>query len=382
MVDHFRGVVRRLIAVGLAVGLCCGALIAEETVIQCQDYGATANDQTDDTAAIQKAVEAAASVEGRLLIPAGEYFIDATVGVILRSRMRLELASGAVLRAIPHGSKSSRVILIKDVESIQIHGGTIEGDRQEHLSQDGEWGMGIEIRHAKDIAIDRITIRDCWGDGIYISQRCERIRVSHLLADRNRRQGLTVTSADDVEIRESVFRNTSGTAPESGVDIEPNKGETVSNCRVHHCLFLGNAGGGIQAGVPLKHRGESFVTSFLAEGNTLLRNGPSRPPVYAIQISGCDGALVKNNQLSGNLGSGIGVIDSTKTRIEENSIHKTNKSGYKADAGLFVKNSTETTIQNNKIQANQGFGVYLWSSEADTTKNTIDHNQSGDVFRR
>ena len=128
-------------------------------MVNAKDHGARGDGSTDDTAAMQKSVSAVAGTGGTLLVPPGVYMIDASRGVLLQSQMSLTLESGAVLRAIPNDLKNSRVVLVNGVESVNISGGTIEGERDAHLGTTGEWGNGIEIRNSKNISIDRVAVR-------------------------------------------------------------------------------------------------------------------------------------------------------------------------------------------------------------------------------
>src|SRR5438093_7024129 len=67
-------------------------------------YGATANDSTDDTAAIQAAINAchnSANGGGTVQIPAGTFLSGP---ITLFSSMNLNLADGAILRMLPYGT--------------------------------------------------------------------------------------------------------------------------------------------------------------------------------------------------------------------------------------------------------------------------------------
>jgi polygalacturonase len=110
-------------------------------------------------------------------------------GVILKSDMTLHLAPGATLSAIPNGSA--------------VHPGPTTPSTAVSL-------CGVS-------------------------------------ADHNRRQGLSIAAADGVVVRRSRFSNTRGTAPESGIDLEPDHGNTVTNLRISECTFVDNAPLGVLA---------------------------------------------------------------------------------------------------------------------------------------
>ena len=213
--------------------------------------GARGDDRTDDTAAIQAAIDEVAGTGGTVLIPDGRYLVDA-VGkkrLAIRSDMTLMLANDAVLKAIPNNSGKYAVLWISGVSNVAVVGGTLEGERDEHEGKSGEWGMGIQIhRGAKHITISGVTVRKMWGDGFYV-KGAKDVKFCFVTVDNNRRQGLSIVEADGVVVTNSVFKNTRGTRPGAGIDLEPNKpGQRISSVRIQNSKFLDNAGAGIQMG--------------------------------------------------------------------------------------------------------------------------------------
>jgi hypothetical protein len=72
------------------------------------------------------------------------------------------------------------------------------------------------------------------------------VRLCSVIAENNRRQGLSIIQINGLEIRNSVFKNTHGTRPSAGIDIEPDNDEQhIANVRIHDSKFLDNAGPGI-----------------------------------------------------------------------------------------------------------------------------------------
>ena len=126
-------------------------------------------------------------------------------------------------------------ILFVKGENIAISGsGTIMGDKFTHTGKDGEWGMGVRFHEARDASVRGLTIKDCWGDCIYVGGNSKNILIEKCALDNGRRQGISVTKADGVTIRQCKITNVSGTAPEYGIDLEPNKGDTVQKVIVEN----------------------------------------------------------------------------------------------------------------------------------------------------
>ena len=182
-----------------------------------------------------------------MLVPKGVYMIDAVDNRLhLKDDMTLELADGAVLKAIPNNSKKYSLLTISGVANVWVIGGTLEGERDQHKGKSGEWGYGLHInKGAKHITVSNLVSRKMWGDGFYV-QDAEDVRFCGVTADANRRQGLSIIQANGLLVLNSVFKNTHGTRPSAGIDFEPDKEEQeIANVRIIGSKFLDNAGGGI-----------------------------------------------------------------------------------------------------------------------------------------
>ena len=208
--------------------------------------GATADDQTDDTAAIQAAIDEIAGTGGTVLVPNGTYLINVEASLTLKSNMTLRLSKGAILKAIPTRRQKYSVISIAGASNVTVIGGTLEGERKEHLGQSGEWGWGIRVeKGASHITISGVTSKKMWGDGFYVEGATD-VRFCSITAEDNRRQGLSIIEADGLVVTASIFKNTRGTRPSSGIDLEPDRAtQKISNVRIQNSQFLDNAGSGI-----------------------------------------------------------------------------------------------------------------------------------------
>ena len=220
---------------------------ASTLIVNVKDKGAKGDGQTDDTAAIQAAIDAIGGTKGTVLVPKGVYMIDAVDNRLhLKDDMTLKLADGAVLKAIPNDSKKYSVLTISGVSNIWVIGGTLEGERDQHKGKSGEWGQGLRInKGAKHITVSNLVSKKMWGDGFYVHD-AEDVRFCGVTADANRRQGLSIIQANGLLVLNSVFKNTHGTPPSAGIDLEPDKGEqAITNVRIVGSKFLDNEGGGI-----------------------------------------------------------------------------------------------------------------------------------------
>lgn len=355
----------------------CAPQPASSLVVNVKDKGATADDTSDDTAAIQSAIDAVATKGGTVFIPDGTYLINTrhsgNKGLRLASDMRLQLSDGAILKAIPNAYSDYAILYLPAVSDVIIQGGTIVGDRNEHSGTTGESGMGIWIASSSRVYIAGVTIRDCWGDGLYVggNSGCSTIRLCHVISDHNRRQGLSVVYAADVRIQYSVFSNTGGTLPEAGIDLEPNEGETVSDVWISDCSFTRNAGSGVQCGVAAGNTGKSFIRAVVIEKSTFTDNG--FPKVLGsegaggIEISNTAGHIVRASSLSGNKAWGIRLRDDAdSTVLEGNVVDGTKQDGIYVDPTINDYRITGNTITNSKR-----YGLYLGPGSNGTASGNI-----------
>lgn len=197
-----------------------------------------------------------------MYIPEGVYHIDAVKdfgGIVLTDNQTLIMSPNAKLVAIKNSAKNSQVINVFGRSNITISGGQIVGERDSHSGSSGEWGHGIAIFGGTNIFIKDIEISKCFGDGIYLGlyngwddkgnkkeYLSNGITIRNCNIHDNRRNNLSITDASNVTVKNCKFSNARGTAPQYGIDIEPNRGKTCRNVTISDSTFRGNAGGTIQ----------------------------------------------------------------------------------------------------------------------------------------
>ena len=210
--------------------------------------GAKGDGRTDDTKAIQRAIDEVAGTGGTVYLPAGTYRVHAVSGnrLNLKSKMTFKMAPKATLKMFPTNKPHYAVLRIPNAEDVTVMGGTIVGDRRTHKGRGGEWGYGVFIRNgSKRITISKVRARELWGDGFHVKD-AEDVAFCAVRAERNRRQGLSIIHGNRILVTESMFRDTKGTRPGAGIDLEPDRpDQTISNVRIERSRFINNAGGGI-----------------------------------------------------------------------------------------------------------------------------------------
>jgi len=215
------------------------SLVAElmlENTMNVRQFGAKGDGETDDTAKIQKAIDTVSNV----FVPNGTYMVNAVTGIKPNSNNILELSEGSVIKAIANNADNYAVIRISGVNNVALKGGTIEGDRENHTGETGEWGNCVSvINGSTNITIKNIKLIEAWGDGLYINN-CDELRTENVTVNHARRNGYSVISATNFHSLNDTIMNVVGTAPQSGVDIEPNNATDKLQNIIFDNLFIKN----------------------------------------------------------------------------------------------------------------------------------------------
>lgn len=169
--------------------------------------------------------------------------------VIPRNTVLL-LDPGVVIKDSGKLGPNDRLISILDGNVyIRGSGAKVLSDRGYYSG--GEQRHGVFIFGASHVFIDGLESSNNSGDGFYIGGPAGRpaqdIRLENCSAKDNRRQGLSITSARRLLVTDCLFADTKGTAPQFGVDLEPNgPGGVLDDIRIVRPKTVRNYGGGIQ----------------------------------------------------------------------------------------------------------------------------------------
>lgn len=278
-----------------------------KVTINVRDKGARGDGKADDTGAIQAAIDALPTSGGTVVIPAGNYMIDAARAIVLRSNMRLQMDDAAQLTAIPNGLKRYHVLKVWRAKHVEISGGRIVGERDGHAGSGGEWGYGLNISGSSDVRVTGLHVSDCWGDGIIVGELghglgaevSTNVVLDRVFSTNNRRQGLTISLVHGLTVQNSTFSNSNGTAPQAGIDIEPQSPLTATDITITGCTISGNRGTGMEM--------HKHVAGVVIKQCTIVDNAG-----YGVLGVGPSDVTIADNTVTGN---GLaGVVMGGKTR--------------------------------------------------------------------
>ena len=119
-------------------------------------------------------------------------------------------------------------------------------DYWEEPYEPAEWRHALSIRGSSNVTVAGLTLRRSGGDGIYLgvtgsNNVNEDVVIREVVCDENHRQGMSVISARNLLVKNSMFNRTEGTAPQSGIDLEPNNpDEQLTDVVIRNCVFEDN----------------------------------------------------------------------------------------------------------------------------------------------
>ena len=226
------------------VSLLSLALTGCDEAVKVSSFG---YDPEDSTRFIQAALDSGVK---KLVLDkqAGPWY---TLPLKMRSNTELVLEPGVELVAKRGAYKGLRDYLLElpYATNVVIRGGEgsalrmWKADYQGPDYKHGEWRYALRIFNCENVLVEGLRLCDSGGDGIGVTGR--NITIRKCVCDNNHRQGISVFNVDGLLIEDCVLSNTKGTAPEAGIDFEPDGShEGLANVVMRNCLSAGNNGKG------------------------------------------------------------------------------------------------------------------------------------------
>lgn len=194
-------------------------------------------------------------------------------GLKLRSNTKLYFPENGKLIMKSNNLKGYEMLMISNVKNVDIFFPVLEGDRDRHQGNEGEFGFPIRIAGSENVTVNYGKISNSWGDGIhisdfyrkpikneklteplvwniYVSKRSTNISINNIWIDNCRRNGISVISVDGLLINGCLISNTNGTNPQCGIDLEPNGDYNIlKNIKLNNIKTFNNRAGGIIMGL-------------------------------------------------------------------------------------------------------------------------------------
>ena len=256
------------------------------------------------------------------------------------SHQEIIFEAGAELVALKsaYQAKGDCLLTFQECEQVAIRGEKRDGgksarlrmhkeDYQSGAYEKSEWRHGLAFLGCQDVLVQDLAIERTGGDGIYLGTTRGKnlnrnVVIRRVDCDANHRQGISVISAENLLMEDCVLRNTRGTAPQAGIDFEPNDPtDVLVNCVLRRCLATNNAGTGFQICPQFLNRRSQPISLSLEDcvsrGNRQhavhLCSAPKDPPAGRLRIIRLDAA---NDAMAG-LSVQFNPCDGVRIELED-----------------------------------------------------------------
>lgn len=311
-------------------------------------------DGSDDTARLQAALTAAA---GRTLW----IFDEITTGpVYVPSNSVICFAPGARLKAKTGFGANDRLLCIHLVSNVVIFGNSAEIQMLKAEYVTGEHRHCVSIFGSANVAIYDLTAKDSGGDGFYIGGDPHAPSVNiHLVkcaGDNNRRQGLSIVNVRNCFIQGGEYKNTNGTSPARGIDIESNllDGYYLENVNIIGVRTFNNSGGGIL----ITPQSKFFPVSITVANCTS-------------DYDGLGGGISINAAMAYTSGTAGGLIGKISGSVTVRDCAILNSQGTALQSGNWTENAPTTVLSN----------IYILNPASNPAVATIDQYKCGVLIR-
>jgi hypothetical protein len=310
------------------------------------DYGYNARNATE---ALQRALDDPTAKRIVVRDMGTPWYVDRTV--FMRSNKTIVFRPGVVVQAKPGSFLDNtrpmiRAVLVENVKFIGQGDGaeraTFRMNKQEYNTL--EFGHALDISGVTNFHVQGLRFTGAGGDGLYIAGAApagksysENGIVRDIVADNNRRQGLSILSVKDLVVEDSVFQNTKGTAPSAGIDLEPDQAsERLQNIQFNNLEFRNNDGAGLK--MALGNLDESSIPVSITANNLWIENNQGSGIALQLWASGnepqtmVDGTIkIQNTQI---------ISSGGKSKIEDYS------------SGILLQEMPGPTYDANNLKIN------------------------------
>jgi hypothetical protein len=357
----------------IAAGLTLSAQAAMADVVVQWQAG-------DNSGNIQKALD---SGDSTVIIPkaASSWLVGQPI-YAKKPNQKIVFQPGVVVEAQPGAFKkdtSTMITIFADNVTLSGYQATLKMRKADYqnpqLYTPSPFRHIVALRGAKNFVVEGLTLKDAGGDGLFVSHgqivtgsvpanKYSSGIIRDVVSDNNLRLGLSVMSAQDLLVENSTFQGSSGIAPSSGVDIEPDHDwQKLANITFKNNKFLNNSRNGIQLGLA-RYRGSNVSDiSITFDGCTSTGNGEDGISINAHDAAFTDGPKgfvdFKNCNISGSGHNGIFI-----------------KSDHQNPLQTFKINFDDITLNSTATKSTDFFPVSLQNSKKPGVVCNIDFGES------
>lgn len=328
-------------------------------LINVREFGAVGDGQTDDTIAIQTALNAMGYTGGRVLIPRGTYLVSDSL-VLSPGTILMGEGMGVTTLKIPDQHNEDIIGLVRtafgtSTQYISVRDLTLDGNRQNQAAGE-HYGFFTGVTPARpesdfDVECLRVEIHSFRVYGFDPHEVTTRLILMDCVSHDNGRDGFTLDGNVNVIMTGCISYNNE----RHGINL-------VTGSRL--CILSQNTcynnGGN---GITVQNRSQAIQVV----GNVLARN--KGDGVYCI---GVDHTIIQNNQVYENQQNGIHLDGCPFTTITGNILRNNSQSEHDGYSEILIDDNTDigtyqTFVAMNSIEISgevrSRYGIYETTGE-------------------
>lgn len=327
-------------------------------VFQASDYGALGNGRSDDTQALQAAIDAAAAAGGGTVrLTPGTYIISGDNGgpaLTLPANVIIEGPAGYgtdVVLKLAAGAHDTRALLSSTGDNTGARFLTLDGNRDNTNGEVSGWVNG----DSSGVVLDRVVAQALSGYGLDLRGDASQVTVTRAYVQNNGADGIVASGLVDSQLSDTIARDNDG----NGLNL-------TGSLAVADLTSTQNAGNGVL----LQGTGASLVGGSVSSNGLdgVHLDGTEKASLQyvtftgrqgtLIQAEGAQGTLLAHNQflLSGTA-TAVALESSTATQVSENAFLNWIASDGKETPASLVETgqSAATQVAGNYVA--QGIGA-------------------------
>ena len=362
-----------LLQLAVLFGLC-GSAHLEAARFSILDFGATANDETDDTPAVVKTLQAcAAAGGGEVFVPTGTYLIsrqgaESPILEVSSNTTLLGEGTASVLKFDPKVNQSNFWRMLgngsEDCRNVTIRDLHLDGSNTFESYEPGktpEQNHGLFFYKPKGV-IENVTVHDCLienfsGDCIGLGPGCRNMTVRNVSVRNFIRQGIQLAGGNGArDYLVTGCQDLEGNVKPGGSTIHVEharglKNVIISNNRCRNSILAGGVDGIIIRDNTISGRlvGNND-TNAIVQGN-IIHGGELASPV--IQFGYAKGLMIKDNIITSDheKASGIYVWGASRyNTTPSQNVSITGNSIEVAGRGVYLNGVEDGLVKNNLIK--------------------------------
>jgi parallel beta-helix repeat protein len=314
-----------------------------------KDYGAVGNNSTDDTTAIQSALNACNTAGGgTVYFPKGIYIANPNTGLNVYSNTIIKGDGASTIKVKNATNLDGNLLRIENKTNVKIENIALDGNK---TGQTGSTNYGLYLSDSLNCVVDDVTTFNFSGVGTQIYD-CDDCVVTNSTSYSNGYHGYEIEQCRATVVTNNIaYSNT-----RHGFYLAPGEisGTGSKQCVISHNIARNNSQYGISVGISV------IGSTYLTQGCIINSNQIYENSHYGISLYQQDQQIVQNNIIRNNGFSGIYLYQSRLNKIEGNYLQNNSASlnnGYdeiQIEGGNDGTGSQNNTIAYNTIITNNG----------------------------